>query len=161
MNFASMNRLCERTPMTSKNSRGFTLIELMITVGIVGILAAIAYPSYKNSIARGARADAKAALLENSQFMERNFTAANRYDKNSAGNTLTSADLPAPQSPKGPAAAKYNVTLTVNNATPSVFLLTAAPTGSQSGDACGSLTLNQAGQKGVTGTASVDTCWNN
>lgn len=58
---------------------GFTLIELMITVAVVGILAAVAIPSYRESVARGQRAEAKAALLENAQFLERNFTFCNSY----------------------------------------------------------------------------------
>ena len=58
---------------------GFTLLELMITVIVIAILASIALPSYQDYLRRGYRADAKAALMENAQFMERNFTEANRF----------------------------------------------------------------------------------
>jgi type IV pilus assembly protein PilE len=139
--------------------RGFTLIELMIVMAIVGLLAAIAYPSYRNSVMRSARAEAKAAMLDNIQWLERNFTMANRYDKDSAGNDLDSTNLPSPQSPKQGTKA-YDITLTVNNATPTTFTLTATPTagGPMANDECGALTINQAGVKGVGG-ATVDQCW--
>ncbi len=59
--------------------RGFTLIEIMIVVAIVGILAAIAYPSYQDSVRKSRRADAKTALLEVAQLEERFFSVNNQY----------------------------------------------------------------------------------
>lgn len=59
---------------------GFTLIELMIVVGVIGILAAIAYPAYQNYVLRGHRADAQAEMMALSQAMERCYTLSNRYD---------------------------------------------------------------------------------
>ena len=52
-------------------AQGFTLIELMITVAVVGILAAIAYPSYNEHVRKTRRADARAVLLVSAQWMER------------------------------------------------------------------------------------------
>lgn len=59
--------------------QGFTLIELMIAVAVVGILAAIAYPSYMDSIRKARRADAKSALLDAVHRQERFFTENNQY----------------------------------------------------------------------------------
>ncbi|HYE34436.1 type IV pilin protein [Methylocaldum sp.] len=137
-------------------TRGFTLIELMIAVAVVGILAAIALPSYQHYVKRTARSDAKSALLEDAQFLERNFTEANRYDKTAGGVNVT---LPVTQSPRD-STAKYTITVA---ATATTFTITATPVagGLMAGDTCGSFTLNQLGQKGLTGAAlDVSTCWN-
>lgn len=142
--------------MDNTRNRGFTLIELMITVAVIGILAAIAYPSYTAYVARGNRADARATLMADAQFMERNFTEANSYATLGSGGALTSASLPQTQSPQS-GTAKYNIT--VGNLTATTYTLTATPTGSMTGDACGNFTLDQTGAQGVTGTASVADCW--
>jgi type IV pilus assembly protein PilE len=138
--------------------RGFTLIELLITVAVVGILAAIAYPSYVEQVKRSNRADARAALLENAQFLERNFTEANRYDKDASNNDVT---LPIGSSPRT-GAALYNIS--ASTLTSSSFTLTASPISGErmDGDGCGSLTLNNLGVKGLSGASSgydVERCW--
>lgn len=69
--------------------RGFSLMELMIAVAVMAILTVIAYPSYNNYIASAKRAEAKAALLEAAQYLERQFTAEGNYD----GGNLASAGL--------------------------------------------------------------------
>lgn len=62
-----------------KKITGFTLIELMIVVAIIGILASIAYPSYQDSVISSRRADAKGALLSFANAMERHYTETNSY----------------------------------------------------------------------------------
>ena len=134
--------------------KGMSLIELVIVVSIIGILSAIAYPSYTQYVQRGNRAEARSILLETTQFLERNYTLANRYDQTSAGVAITNSTLPFQQSPKS-GTAKYNVT--VNFPDTETFTLSAAPTGVMAGDTCGTLTLTNTGTQGAGG--SVAECW--
>lgn len=135
---------------------GFTLIEIMITVAIVGILAAIAIPSYRDSVARSHRAEAKAALLDDAQFLERYFTENNRY-QDAGGNSPT---LPVIKSPRE-GTASYNITVVTPTAT--TYTLTATPIvgAAMGGDGCGAFTLGNFGQKDVVGASlDKDRCWN-
>ena len=129
-------------------STGFTLIELLITVAIVAILAAIAYPSYQQSVMKSNRSDAKVALTDAAQQLERCFTQFNAY--NSPNCTFVLPFI----SPEG------NYTVTVNR-TAAAFTLTATPRAGtlQAGDTrCMSFTLNQAGLQLATGT-DAGNCW--
>ncbi|MBT9541199.1 type IV pilin protein [Thiobacillus sp.] len=138
------------------SNQGFTLVELMITVAVIGILASIAYPSYTQYVQRANRAEARAMLLENAQFLERNYTTANRYDETSGGVDINDASLPKPQSPEN-GAARYNMTVVMGAAPAQTFILSATPTGTMSGDTCGVITYTNAGLQGADG--DVAECW--
>jgi type IV pilus assembly protein PilE len=137
--------------------RGITLIELMVVVVIISILASIAMPAYTQYTQRSHRAEAKTALLEDAQFLKRNFTVTNSYAIDSGGDELTEASLPMKQSPKEGANAKYDIRL-MNGATS--YTLRAVPRdGSRmEDDSCGTLTLTNTGVKGST-KGDPRTCW--
>jgi type IV pilus assembly protein PilE len=131
-------------------ARGFTLIEMMVTVAIMGILAAVAYPSYLEHLAKGRRADGRAALLDLAQRMERYYTERSTY----ATATLGNSGVYPSTSPQG----HYTLSITAKSAT--AFSIQATPTGSQLHDACGSLGYNQAGDKSSSGgTLPTSACW--
>lgn len=139
--------------------KAFTLIELMVTVAIVGILVSIAYPSYQNSVMKSRRADVKGVLLGLSNAMERRFTETNSY-LGAAGTSGTPADTGAPRIYTIPEQTKTYYTVTISAATASSYTLSAARTGAQATDKCGTLTLTHTGDKSFTGTGgTVAECW--
>ena len=148
--------------MTSrKPDFGFTLIEVMIVVAIIAILAAIALPSYRDSVARGRRADARQVLLENAQWLERNYTISNKYNANAAGTAITYTSLPIQEAPREGATKYYDIRFATSQPTASTFTLEAQPKGGMASDKCGTLTITHTGAKSQTGTgATVDECWN-
>ena len=131
-----------------KNNRGFTLIELVIVVAVIAILAAIALPSYQDSIRKSRRGQAKADLLELVQMLERAYTTDRSYARY---DPLTA---PFDQSPHD-GDARY--TVAISNVTPTTYTLTATPQGSQTNDRCGELTIDHMGVK--TAEAPVAECW--
>lgn len=131
---------------------GFTLIELMIVVAIVGILSAVAYPSYTEYVRRGHRADARAGLLQAQQWLERAATATGAYP----------TALPATLTWANDATKRYTISIG-GPATTSSFTLTATPKGAQVGDKCGNFTVTHTGLRGAKGVTTGDIvteCWN-
>ena len=138
-----------RQAQSRSGQYGVTLVELMIVVVIIGIIAMIAIPSYRQQVLRSGRSDAKAALMQTAQNLERCFTSTSTY--------TACVVLPA-ASPEG----LYSVTAGDDDdeITGTTYLLTATPQDGQAEDtACGSFTIDQANDRGITGTGTEDECW--
>ena len=139
-----------------KKTAGFTLVEMMITVAIVGILAAIALPSYNQYIARAKRAEARAAILQAEGWLERFFTENNSYTNNPPTNTLNTAFTDRYSSIPNSGAANYSFTLTV---TPAAYTITVTPLGSMANDRCGSYQKNNVSSLAIaTATLTLADC---
>ena len=135
--------------------KGFTLIELMLVVGLISILVAIALPSYLSFVQKGKRSDGMAALMNTAQLQEQFLLDRNTYSATLAGLGMSN---PTPEG-------HYNITIaaaTANCPINRCFSLTATPIGSQADDTqCASLTLASNGTKTALdsdGNPSND-CW--
>ncbi|MBE0345736.1 type IV pilin protein [Pseudoalteromonas peptidolytica] len=134
------------------NRQGFTLIEVMIVVVIIGIMSAIAYPNYTDYVRRGARAEAMTVLLD----------AANKQEQFFVDNRRYSNDLGAIGVPRETGNGYFVITL--QNVTVDTFRVVATATaGPVRGDQeCPALTIDELGVRGVAGVvgqAQIDRCW--
>lgn len=137
---------------TRIRTRGFTLIELMITVAIIGILVAVALPSYRAYLERGQRANAKTVLLEAAQLMDRFRSSNFRYI--AADGTTPPLPTRLQVSPSD-GAKRYDIALLADATS---FTLTATPSG-WTDSVCGNLTLTNLGEKGQS-KGDLAICWN-
>lgn len=135
---------------------GFTLIELMIVVAVIGILGAIAFPAYSQYVIRGKRAEGRAALMDAAALQERFYSDCNRFGTlgNGAKSCADGETTIGTTSETG----KYNLYISPSSPT-STFTLEARPTFADT--ECGTLTLTNAGSKGMKDATSSDTrtCW--
>lgn len=148
--------------MSGNNNRGFTLIELMIAVAVIAILAAVAFPSYQDSVRKTRRADAKAALERVAALQERWFTENNSYTSDPVDLGGTAGGIPSSEG-------HYNITIAnaggcISGAYISCFQLTAETVNGDPQDEdtdCEKFTLNELGQRAATkkGGAVNTNCW--
>jgi len=137
-----------------KTERGFTLIELMIVIAIIGILAAIAVPQYTDYVTRSRRTDGQSTLLQVAQELERCYTQFSAY--NNTNCAVVTSGAVSRTSPEG----YYVIAATGTALSASAFTLTATPQGAQAthDSDCTTLTLTHLGVQGATG-ADTDSCW--
>ena len=145
---------------TAAHARGFTLIEVLIVLAIVGILLVIAISLYFSYIERANRADAKATLMDATQFMQRFYSLHNSYSTQRDGRTKVALPAALQRSPRN-GAALYDISVESQD---NSYTLRAVPR--KKTDPCGTLTLNSLGVRGndtraVTGKEKLpaETCW--
>jgi type IV pilus assembly protein PilE len=135
-----------------KSSQGFTLLELLITMVILGILLSLAYPAYRSYLLKSRRSDALVSLSQNQLILER------CYSQNFAYNVACGA---LPTFPQISQQGFYSIAISNTGAT--TYTLTATPRGTQVKDTtCATMTVNQANVKTATdsGGSAQTTCWN-
>ncbi len=132
---------------------GFTLIELMITVAVMALLAAIAYPSYVRYTSRANRSAVESFMLEVSSRQERYLVDTRSYAPDLGALSMTTPNSVSPH---------YNVSITNVTTNPPGYQVDAVPIGSQLSDdaACGTLSLSSTGAKAASGAGGEAVCWN-
>lgn len=123
---------------------GFSLMELMVAIAVLGIVVSIAYPMYDDQVSKSRRTTAKSELLSLSNRLERHFARNQTY---------LGFDTTAYASEGG----YYTISFAAGEPTATTFQVQAAPIGVQSGDKCGTMTLDQMAQ--ITAAFDLSACW--
>lgn len=139
-----------------KKNGGFTLTELIIAVAIIGILAAVAYPSYTNYLKRGKRSAAASFMQTLGNKEEQQMLNTRCYFNYPTDAACTPPSITVPNE----VSTNYTITISASNtSTPPAYTLTATPLSTFSDSNCGTLTLTNTGTKNSSGTDSVTNCW--
>jgi len=144
------------TRSRARRASGFSLIEVMIVVAIITVLAAIAYPSYGENVAKGRRTQVTTQMMAAQQFMERWYSENYDYSKNTA-KVEVGAEFTA-RFEKVPADGTQYYKLTLKSVAANAYTLQAEPVGPMASDRCGTFTLDNTGKKGVS-KSDVESCW--
>ena len=140
------------TPRKRSLSKGFTLIEVLIVVAMIAILAAVALPAYQNQIRKSRRAEAQSFLLVVAARQQQ-FLLDTRAFAGTVGPTGAVSPVGVPVPPD--VDANYTLNLAVDPGPPPTYSVTATPVGAQAAEACGTLSIDQAGVK----TPADKGCW--
>jgi type IV pilus assembly protein PilE len=151
--------------MKHKLQNGFTLIELMVAVAIVGIIVAIGYPAYNDQVRKSRRSEGMGELLQMADRMERHYSDIGTYSQSDGSNMTASVLLGSSSTTNG-----YYTLAVVGATNNTSFTLSAAPTtkGGQNKDKCGTFIINSQGIKSLdttnNGARSAtgytnDDCW--
>ena len=130
-------------PRSTARTGGFSLIELMVVVAIIAILASIALPSYNEHQRKARRAAGAACATAVAQQFERYYTSNLTYVGAVANTAICDPEV------------LTFYTVNAANVAAKTYTVSAAPTGKQSGDSCGTLSINQAGTK----SPATAGCW--
>ena len=136
------------------HTRGFTLIEMLIVVALIGILSAIAIPSYNAYVLRSHRADAKNFLTSVAQRLEQNYSLSGTYlrTQGAAADDVNNAWINSSGFGRVPTQGTVRYNIVFNGGAPAdavTYTLLAVPAGPQVNDTCGTLVLDQSGRKGA------------
>jgi type IV pilus assembly protein PilE len=141
--------------MKKHRNTGFTLIEIMIVMAVIGILSAIALPSYSAYVARAKRAEVRSEVLKAEGWLERYYTENNRYTGAAAASDTSVPSGFSAKFGSVPASggANYTISLVVSN-NPASYTITATRTGSMATDSCGNYTKTNIGSLAISGTGT-------
>jgi type IV pilus assembly protein PilE len=166
-NVSQKSLMTGRLTAAIRQNKGFTLIELMVVVAVIGLLSMIAFPSYQEYLAKARRADVRSVLLEAGQWMERHYTENMKYDSNTAGTAV--ADLFPSTLKQSPREGTSAYTIAVSAAAARTYTLTATrrPGGPMAADKCGDFLITNTGVKGnvnytsafSSAESAASTCW--
>jgi type IV pilus assembly protein PilE len=138
-----------------QTSVGFTLIELMIVLVVAALLIVIALPGYQDHLRRGKRAEARAALMQASLWLERVATATGVYPAQDSDFPVSLTTVPS---------GAYRIEFKARNQDGSGYTLSAIPQGAQARDRCGAFTLDESGARNLldagASAALTAECWN-